>query len=104
MADLWHEGLLAACVFSAASGAGNAAYFGVTAAGATATARRLGAQVLAVANAGAALQALVQLLALGRGEPLTAGRVLAQAVVLGGALATSAVVLRRVLAGRERGR
>ncbi len=104
MADLWHGGWLAACVLTAVSGAGNATYFGLTAAGAATAARRLGAQVLAVANAGAALQALVQLLALARGEPLTAGRVLAQAVVLGGALATSAVVLRRVLAGRDGGR
>jgi hypothetical protein len=102
MTELWHGVLTGACLTAACSGGGNAAYFGAVAARSGEPGRRLGAQVLTVVNAAVALHGGVQALALLRNEPVAAGMsVVTQLLAAAGALATSLVVLRRVLASRR---
>lgn len=101
MAELWQEAWAGACAVTAVSGGANAAYFTATSTRASAASRRLGAQVLALVNAGAALQAGNHLAGAawggGNGWPGPAA-LLSQGLVAAGMVATSVVVARRLAA------
>lgn len=102
----WDGTLLAgALLLTALTGGGNAAYFAARVGRPGRPAARLGTQVLALVNTGAALQAGLRLTELLRAAPVAdSAWFLAQSLTAGAAATTSILIVRRVAAakGRER--